>query len=74
VQNVADPGYRCIPAVTVNATDADLLTPNPGSSAVVALGAAAPGLGFAFVQVPARDLHNRHVIPARGPDLVRCLG
>src|SRR5206468_11072735 len=51
VQNIADPGYRCIPAVTVNGTDADLVSPNPGSSAAVALGPAAPGIGFAFVQV-----------------------
>jgi hypothetical protein len=53
VQNIADPGYRCVPAVTVNGTDANLVSPNPGSSADVTLGAAAPGIGFAFVQVPA---------------------
>jgi hypothetical protein len=52
VQNVADPGYLCVPAVTVNGTDANLVRPNPGSSADVTLGTAAPGLGFAFVQVP----------------------
>ena len=51
VQNIADPGYRCIPAITVNGTDADLLFPNPGDGADVAIGGAAPGIGFAFVQV-----------------------
>jgi hypothetical protein len=54
VQNIADPGYRCIPAITVNGTDANLVSPNPGSSGDVALGAAAPGIGFGFVQVPAK--------------------
>ncbi len=53
VQNIADPGYRCIPSITVNGTDADPVYPDPGSGADVALGAAAPGIGFAFVQVPA---------------------
>jgi hypothetical protein len=53
VQDIADPGYSCIPAITVNGTDANLVSPNPGSSADVTLGAAAPGIGFAFVQVPA---------------------
>jgi hypothetical protein len=52
VQDIADPGYRCIPAVTVNGTDADLLSPDPGNGADVAIGAAAPGIGFVFVQVP----------------------
>ena len=52
VQDIADPGYRCIPAITVNGTDADLLFPDPGNGADVAIGAAAPGIGFAFVQVP----------------------
>ena len=51
-QDIADPGYRCIPAVTVNGTNADLLSPDPGNGADVAIGAAAPGVGFAFVQVP----------------------
>ena len=53
VQDIADPGYRCIPAITVNGTDADPVYPSPGNSAAAALGAAAPGVGFAFVQVPA---------------------
>jgi hypothetical protein len=51
-QDITDPGYRCIPAVTINGTDADLLFPNPGDAADVATGGAAPGIGFAFVQVP----------------------
>ena len=53
VQNIADPGYRCIPAITVNGTDADPVSPDPGNYAAVALGPAAPGLGFAFIQLPA---------------------
>ncbi len=53
VQDIADPGYRCIPAITINGTDADPVYPSPGNGADVALGAAAPGIGFAFVQVPA---------------------
>ena len=51
-QDITDPGYRCIPAVTINGTDADLLFPNPGDVADVAIGGVAPGIGFAFVQVP----------------------
>ena len=43
---------RCIPAITVNGTDADLVSPDPGNGADVAIGAGAPGIGFAFVQVP----------------------
>ena len=53
IQNIADPGLDCIPAITVNGTDANLVSPNPGSSADMALGAAVPGIGFASVQVPA---------------------
>jgi hypothetical protein len=53
VQNVADPGYRCLPAITVNGTDANLVQPNSWNYAAVAPGPAAPGLGFAFVQLPA---------------------
>jgi hypothetical protein len=53
VQNIADPGYHCIPAVTVNGTDADPVSPSPGNYADVALGPAAPGIGFAFLQLPA---------------------
>ena len=53
VQNIADPGYRCIPAITINGTDANPVDPDPRNYAAVALGAAAPGLGFAFIQLPA---------------------
>jgi hypothetical protein len=53
VQNIADPGYRCIPAITINGTDADPVYPSPGVYADVALGPAVPGIGFAFVQLPA---------------------
>jgi hypothetical protein len=53
VQDIADPGYRCIPAITVNGTDADPVYPAPGNGASVAPRFAAPGIGFAFVQVPA---------------------
>src|SRR5690242_575046 len=53
VENVADPGYRCLPAITVNGTDANLVQPNPRNYAATAFGPAAPGLGFAFVQLPA---------------------
>ena len=51
VQNIADPGYRCIPAITINGTDADPVDPSQGHYATVALGPAYPGIGFAFVQV-----------------------
>ena len=53
VQNIADPGYRCIPAITVNGTDADPVSPGAGNYADVALGPAAPGIGFAFLQLSA---------------------
>jgi hypothetical protein len=53
VQNIADPGHRCIPAITVNGTDADPVYPAPGNGASVAPRFAAPGIGFAFVQVAA---------------------
>jgi len=52
VQDIADPGHRCVPAVTINGTDADPVYPAPGNSAVVTLGAPAADIGFAFVQVP----------------------
>jgi hypothetical protein len=52
VQDIADPGYRCIPAITVNGTDADPVSPAAENYADVALGPAAPGLGFAFLQLP----------------------
>jgi hypothetical protein len=53
VQDIADPGYRCVPAVTINGTDADPVYPGQGNSAAVTLGSANPGVGFAFVQLPA---------------------
>ena len=53
VENIADPGYRCLPAITVNGTDANLVQPNPQNYAATAFGPAAPGLGFAYVQLPA---------------------
>jgi hypothetical protein len=67
VQNIADPGYRCIPSITINGTDADPVYPDSGNGAAVALGAA-PGIGFAFVQVPAGIerliIDGRESIPA----------
>ena len=53
VQNIADPGYRCLPAITFNGTDADPVYPNSGNAAVLTPGPAFPGVGFGFVQVPA---------------------
>jgi len=53
VQNIADPGYSCLPAIIINGTDADPVNPDPGTGATVALGSALPGVGFGFVQVPA---------------------
>ena len=50
VQDIADPGYPCQPAVVLNGTDADPVYPAPGNIASVALG---PGVGFGFVQLPA---------------------
>lgn len=59
VQDIALPGARCQPAVTLNGNDADPLFPDPprltpvGNPAFMTLGAAMPGAGFAFIQVPA---------------------
>ena len=53
VQDVADPGSACLPAITLNGTDADLVQANSWNYAAVALGPGAPGLGFAFIQLPA---------------------
>ena len=44
---------RCIPAITLNGTDADPVPPEPGNYAAMTPGPAAPGLGFAFLQLPA---------------------
>ena len=54
VQNIADPGYRCLPAIVLNGTDADPVSPAPGNAASVALGQAVRGVAFAFIQLPAR--------------------
>ena len=53
VQDIADPGYQCLPGITINGTDADWVYPDPGNRAVVALGPALPGVGFGFIQLPA---------------------
>jgi hypothetical protein len=54
VQNIADPGYRCLPAIVLNGTDADPVYPAPGNAASVGLGQAVRGVAFAFIQLPAR--------------------
>jgi hypothetical protein len=54
VQNIADSGYRCLPAIVINGTDADPVFPAPGNAASVALGQAVRGAAFAFIQLPAR--------------------
>lgn len=53
MQDIADPGYVCLPAITLDGTDADPVYPSQDTGAVVALGSALPGVGFAFVQVPS---------------------
>jgi len=53
VQNVADPGYRCLPAIVINGTDADPVSPAPGNAASVAPDQAGRGVAFAFIQLPA---------------------
>jgi hypothetical protein len=68
VQNIADPGYQCLPGITINGTDADWVYPDPGSAGVVALGPALPGFGFGFVQLPAGIsgviVNGRQKVPA----------
>ncbi len=68
VQDIADPGYRCIPAIAINGTDADQVYPAPENGADVALGPAEPGVGFAFIQLPADVeglvLDGRETLPA----------
>jgi hypothetical protein len=54
VQNIADPGYRCLPAIVINGSDADPVSPAPGNAAAVALGQAVRRVAFAFIQLPAR--------------------
>jgi len=61
VQDIADPGYRCLPGVSINGNDADPLFADPhplrhspvGNPAFVTVRSELPGAGFAFVQVPA---------------------
>jgi hypothetical protein len=53
VQNIADSGYRCLPAIVINGTDADPVSPAPGNAASVGLGQAVRGMAFAFIQLPA---------------------
>jgi len=53
VQDVADPGYTCVPAITINDADADPLSPDPSGGAAVTLGPADPGAAFAYLIAPA---------------------
>jgi hypothetical protein len=68
VQNIADPGYRCLPAIVINGTDADPVYPDPGNAASVGLGQAVRGEAFAFIQLPARVggviVNGDHNVPA----------
>jgi hypothetical protein len=68
VQNIADPGYPCLPGITINGTDADWVYPDPGDKGVVGLGPALPGFGFGFIQLPADIneviVNGRHNVPA----------
>jgi len=68
VQNIADPGYPCLPGIAINSTDADWVYPDPGSKGVVGLGPALPGFGFGFIQLPADIsgviVNGRHNVPA----------
>jgi hypothetical protein len=52
VQDIADPGYTCLPAITINGADADPVYPSPENGAAVTL-SSDPGTGFAFVQLPS---------------------
>jgi hypothetical protein len=61
VQDIADPGFQCLPGVSIDGGDADPLFADPqplrqspvGDPAFVTLGPGLPGAGFAFIQVPA---------------------
>jgi hypothetical protein len=68
VQNIADPWYRCLPAIVLNGTDADPVSPDPGNAGSVALGQAVRGVAFAFIQLPARVggviVNGDHNVPA----------
>jgi hypothetical protein len=73
VQDIADPGYPCLPGVSINGNYADpLLTDSQplrhspvGSPAFVTLGPRWPDAGFAFIQVPA-DADWLWLDPVRG--------
>ncbi len=68
VQDIADPGHRCLPAIVLNGTDADPVYPDPGNSAAVALGPTVPGIAFGFIQLPAAVsgivINGRRDVPA----------
>ena len=68
VQDIADPGYRCLPAITLNGTDADPVYPEPGNVGVVTLGPAFREVGFGFIQLPANisgiTVNGRLHVPA----------
>jgi len=68
VQDIADPGYRCLPAITLNGTDANPVYPDPGYASTVTLGAVVSGTGFAFIQLPASisgiTINGRRYVPA----------
>lgn len=59
VQDIAGPGYRCVPGVTIDGSDADPIAPvrlpglasSAGNPAFITLGSALPGTGVGFVQV-----------------------
>src|ERR1700735_3606320 len=69
-EDVADPGYRCLPAIVINGTDADPVSPAPGNAASVAPAQAGRGVAFAFIQLPAGVsgvvINGRQHLPA-GP-------
>jgi hypothetical protein len=68
VQDIADPGYRCLPAIALNGTDADPVYPNPGNVGVVTLTSVFRGVGFGFIQLPANisgiTVNGRLRVPA----------
>ena len=59
VQDIADPGYTCLAAITINGTDADPVYPDPGTGAAVALGSSLPGIGFGSRPVAPRHQRDR---------------
>jgi len=73
VQDIADPGYQCLPGVSINGNYADPLFADPqplrhspvGGPAFVTLGSWWPDAGFAFIQVPA-DADWLWLDPVRG--------